>query len=1179
MAHLRLSLLGSFRLSLDDRPVTGIKSNKARALLAYLAVEGVSPHSRQSLAGLLWPDWPDRAAVSNLRYTLSNLRSSLRESQAGSPFLLISRDYLQFNASSDQWIDVTAFSKLAGVDRADPSATQRLEEAVALYQGRFLEGFSVADSASFEDWVVLTRERLGRELSSALEFLASTYEQRGDYERAQVHARRQLELEPWDETTHRQMMRLLALSGERSAALAQYQVCRRVLARELNVEPSQETTRLFEQIRDGALKPPGPTADSASAAPAQLPAFLREEPPKIELPVFVARQREMQRLDGFLARATIGQAQVAFVTGEAGSGKTAMLQEFGRHAEDVHADLVAVSGKCSAYTGIGDPYLPFREILELLTGDIEARATVGTISRETARRLWQMLPATVQILVENGPALIDTFLSRGALVARARAYGAGRADWLKSLEDLLERKPPSSSVYTGLQQSDLFEQYTRVLQALAQERALILLLDDLQWADPGSISLLFHLGRNLAGSRILIVGAYRPEQVSLEKDGERHPLEPLVNEFGRDFGDITVNADLAEGKQFIDAYLASEPSRLGQSFRQMLWRQTRGQPLFTIELLRGLQERGDLVKDEQGFWIEGPSLDWETLPARVEAAIRERISRMPEALRRVLAVASVEGEEFTAEVVAAVRNTSDEAVLEQLSTELDRKHRLVRADSIQRVHGRALSRFRFRHILFQKYLYGGLDEVERVHLHEQVGTALEGLYATPEGAGSTALELARHFQEAGVVEKAIHYLHRAGDAAVRLCAYSEGSAHLHRALALLRSQPESPERARLELALQLSLGRAGRADILGPDWQGAVTRARELCAQTGQVSELSLVLGEQATLHYVRGEYQEARELGEEVLSLAEESGDPLLVALGHWRLGFVRFGLGQFAASRVELGHVLTFYRPQIHHQAFVLLHGVDAGLSAMTYDACCLWCLGYPEQALRLSQEALVLAHQFGHAFSLADVLSYGGAVLDKMRRDARSMREHAEELVRVSEGMGGATFVVSGACHLGDALAQLGQVQEGIAQLEEGLAQRQSRGSYCTISGMVGSLAEAHALAGHPEQGMLTLDEAFAFVEKSGERHWEAELHRLRAELLLAQGQEAEAETSLHKAIDVARRQQAKSWELRATVVLSRLWQRQGKRAQAQELLEEIYNWFTEGFETADLIEARTLLERLS
>jgi predicted ATPase/DNA-binding SARP family transcriptional activator len=1183
MAHLSLTLLGSFQVTLDGQPVTGFKSNKVRALLAYLAVEADRPHRREVLAGLLWPDWPDRDAMSSLRYTLSDLRQAIGDREADPPYLLISRETLQFNQASGHWLDVAAFTELVAGDRGHPHITEHLAEAVGLVHGDFLEGFTVGDSPVFEEWVLLTRERLARQVSSALHELAAIHERRGEYGQAQAWAWRQLELEPWDEAAHQALMRALALGGQRSAALAQYESCRRVLAEELGVEPGEETTRWYQQIRDGKLRAPGPPPGPPSTPVVRLPPFLEGQPAEVERPVFVARERELGLLDRHLALA--GRGRVVFVTGEAGSGKTALLQEFSRHAQDNHSDLVVASGNCNAYTGIGDPYLPFREILELLTGDVEARWTAGAMTRDHAHRLWHTLPHTAQALLDTGPDLIDTFVPRPALLQRAATYTqwSGTADWPERLHGLVQRWPvgilasPSGSL--SVQQSDLFEQYTRVLQVLAQRRPLLLLLDDLQWADLGSISLLFHLGRHLAGSRVLVVGAYRPEEVTLGRDGGRHPLEAVVNEFQRAFGDIMVNLGQAESRDFVESLLDSEPNRLTDTFREMLYRQTRGHPLFTVELLRGMQERGDLVQDHEGRWVEGPTLNWETLPARVEAVIAERIARLPQPLRAALQAASVEGELFTAEVVARVGATSEREMLGHLSDDLDRRHRLIRAQSILRVDSQPLSRYRFRHILFQKYLYGTLDAVERVHLHEQVGRTLEALYGDQEQAGDVAVQLAVHFQRARIPEKAIHYRHLAGEKAIQLSAYQEAITHLTRGLELLEPLPDSRQRAEQELALTISLGLAWKGYIPGPEGEHALTRARELCQQLGKTTQLCRVLGELAIRSYVRAEYQTARALGEEALELACQVQNPLLVMLGHWQVGFILFGLGEFTAAHAHLQEVISLYDPQEHHHPFLLARGSDAGVSALAYDACSLWCLGYPEQAAKLSQEALLLARRLAHPFTLADVLCYAGCVLHKMRRDAHALRDDAEEFTQLSERMDFLSFKEIAFCSLGEALAMLGQPEEGIAQMREGMVVRLATDARVNQSGILDGLAKAQVGAGRPQQALVTLAEALAVVEETGERYCEAELHRQRGELLLAQGDESAAEASFHRAIAVARHQQAKSWELRATVSLCRLWRDQGKSESAHQALAAVYDWFTEGFDTPDLVAARALLDALS
>lgn len=311
--------------------------------------------------------------------------------------------------------------------------------------------------------------------------------------------------------------------------------------------------------------------------------------------VFVAREHELAQLQTFLDRALAGHGQVCFVTGEAGAGKTALVTEFARCAQVQHDDLIVAVGQGDAQTGVGDPYLPFREVLGLLTGDVESKLAQGAITQENAGRLRGFLRVSGQALVEYGPDLVDIFVPGGALATRAGARLARRSGWMDRLDALVRHKAAGPGD-TGVEQRHILEQYTNVLNALAAEQPLMLVVDDLQWADAASIGLLFRLGRRIGDSRILIVGAYRPAEVALGRGGVRHPLEKVLAEFKRYFGDVWVDlgqAAVAEGRDFVDALLDVEPNRLGEGFRQALFQHTGGHPLFTIELLREMQERGD----------------------------------------------------------------------------------------------------------------------------------------------------------------------------------------------------------------------------------------------------------------------------------------------------------------------------------------------------------------------------------------------------------------------------------------------------------------------------------------------------------------------------------------------------------------------------------------------------------
>jgi predicted ATPase len=440
------------------------------------------------------------------------------------------------------------------------------------------------------------------------------------------------------------------------------------------------------------------------------------------------------------------------------------------------------------------------------------------------------------------------------------------------------------------------------------------------------------------------------------------------------------------------------------------------------------------------------------------------------------------------------------------------------------------------------------------------------------------VQLAWHFEEAGITNKAIHYLQLAGARAVQLSAYGEGRIHLAKGLAMLDTLPDSPERARQELSLQLSLGMAWIGDIPRPEWRSANDRARQLCLQLGETDQLGQVLDELAIYHYVRGEYAAAYELADEAFDLAQRSGDPLLEAVGRWCLGFIAFCLGRFATARSHFEKVIAFYEPHRHHSVLVQMRGSDSGASALAYDACCLWCLGFPDQAAERSREALELARQLGHAFTLADVLAYGGCVYNKMRRDTPGLCDTASELLELATDMDFASFRGTATSFLGEALAWKGEIEEGLAMLQQGLEIRESVGARLNLSGFHGALAVGLARAGDMPEALTTMQEALDFVSESGERHFEAELLRQYGELLLTIGDEAGAQEHLCRAVEAARRNQAKSWELRATTSLARFWADTGRETDARQALATLYGWFTEGFDTRDLMEAKALLSEL-
>ena len=684
-----------------------------------------------------------------------------------------------------------------------------------------------------------------------------------------------------------------------------------------------------------------------------------------------------------------GRGQVAFVAGEAGTGKSALLQEFARRAQADNSTLVVAAGNCNAYTGTGDPYLPFREILEQLVGAPEVKLAQGVITTENAQRLQALLARSLQVLVETAPDLINAFIPGAALTGKIAQAVLKKTGVLEKLEDITGHKRPGAKFDPSpAAQVRLVEQYTNFLLQLAREQPLLLILDDLHWVDSASTSLLFHLGRRIESAPILIIGAYRPDEVAIGRDDGRHPLEKVLAEFKRYYGEIEIDlaqAIATEGQELVNALLGAMPNRLGDGFRQALYTHTEGHPLFTVELVQAMQERGDLMRDEQGRWIEGPTLNWQTLPARVEGVIEERIHRLTEELHQLLAVASVEGLEFTVQVVARVEKLHERQVLQSMSRELEKRHRLVQEQGEIQVGRQYLSRYHFVHGLFQYYLYSELGAGERRLLHGEIAHVLEELYQ--DRLDGIAVQLARHYDEAGEDEKAVEYLLKAGNHAVHLSAYHEAVAFYNRALELLRELPETPDRARTELGLQIALY-APLAATKGygtPAIAAAYTRARELCQQLGEAAPLFRVIYGLCGFNITHGEHETAFELAKQCLDLAERTQDSGMLLEAYRMLNATSYLLGDLISARDYAERGLTLYDPKQHHQN-AFLYGQEPGVALYSWLSNQLWHLGYADQALRASLKARSMAAEVDHPYSFAYALTLCYLVSSASGRSSR-------------------------------------------------------------------------------------------------------------------------------------------------------------------------------------------------
>jgi predicted ATPase len=465
-------------------------------------------------------------------------------------------------------------------------------------------------------------------------------------------------------------------------------------------------------------------------------------------------------------------------------------------------------------------------------------------------------------------------------------------------------------------------------------------------------------------------------------------------------------------------------------------------------------------------------------------------------------------------------------------------------------------------------------------LHGRAAQAIEGLFA--ERLPEHYYALAHHYSRSGNTPKAVDYLQRTGLQAVERSAYAEAVSHLTSALDLLTALPETRERSQLELGVQMTLGIALRATKgqAAPEVERLYTRARELCERVGEPSQLFRVLWGFCHVHALRGEYQTRRALGEQLLSLAQRLHDPDLLLEAHHTLWTTLLAGGELAAARPHLEQGMKLYDPQRHRVHAALYSGHDPGVCCRMQAAHSLWLLGYPDQALASIQAALALAQQLAHPLSLTMALRWA-AVVHYLRREALLTQARAEAAMTIAADQGFPEQVAMVMPLRDWALAANGQGEEGIAQSHQGLAASQATEATRDRSDRLSLLAETFAQVGQVTKGLEALAEGLATVAKSRVRWWEAELYRLRGELLLQQTveQSEEAEVCFQQALVVARREQVKSWELRAAMSLSRLWQQQGKQAEAHELLAPVYGWFTEGFDTPDLREAKALLDALA
>jgi TOMM system kinase/cyclase fusion protein len=852
---------------------------------------------------------------------------------------------------------------------------------------------------------------------------------------------------------------------------------------------------------------------------------LKEQEDQYELTPLAGRQQEMGLLLERWAQMGEGLGQVVLLSGEAGIGKSRLVQEVkAQVAGEPHTQIEC---RCLPYYQNS----AFYPVIDLLQRELQ-------LQRE-----------------DSSKAKLDK-------LERALAdYHQSEPDILPLLASLLllplpERYPPLM-LSAQQQRQKTLEALLTILLTLAANQPVLFIVEDLHWVDPSTLELLNLLIDQVTTARILILLTSRPE--FRPPWGFRGHVTP-----------ITLSRLPRPQVEAMVARVAGNKA-LPAEVQQQLVITTDGVPLFVEELTKTVLESGLLREREDRYELTDP-LPPLAIPTTLRGSLEARLDRLA-GVKEVAQLGAILGREFSYDLLQAISPLDEPTLQHGLS-------QLVEAELLYRRGLPPHVSYTFKHALIQEAAYQSLLKRTRQEYHERVAQALAERF--PEAVEMQPELLAHHLTEAGLNGPAVGYWLRAGQGGIERSAYAEAISHLTQGLELLNTLPDASERTLQELILQTSLGPALMATkgFGAPEVQHAYDRARELCRQVGETPQLFPVLRGLSTFYIVRAESQTAHELAEELLRLAQSAQDAAMLVEAYSMLGTTSFYLGEIASARVHLEQAVALYDRQQHRAHAFRDVGTDPGVLGFIYAAHVLWLLGNPDQALTKSHEAVNLARELSHPFSLAYALDFA-ALLHRLRREEQAAQELAEAATTLSTKQGFPLWLAIGMILRAGTLAEQGQGSEGVAQMREGWAAYQATGAEVGRPYFLALLAEAYGRGGQAEETLRTLDEALVAVQKTGERWCEAELYRLKGELVFVRFSEdyAEAETCFQHAIAIARRQQAKSLELRAAMSLSRLWQQQGKQEESRELLAPVYGWFTEGFDTADLREAKALLEALT
>jgi predicted ATPase len=851
----------------------------------------------------------------------------------------------------------------------------------------------------------------------------------------------------------------------------------------------------------------------------------------------VGRASELERLRTHLELANQGKRQLVFVTGEPGIGKTTLVEIFAKDLATNDA-IITARGQCIEQYGAGEAYMPIIDAVE--------RMCQGS----------------------NGH-------SRVALLRR---YAPS---WLVNLHALVSAKERSElqRQSIGITPERRLRELAAFLEVLAKDQTVILALEDLHWLDPSSLALISFIARRHEPARLMLIGTYRAGEV----ERTDHPLKKLKAELELHHYCHHI-ALRGLSPRAVHEYLTArfETPRVSDRLLSIIYSHSEGNPLFMVNITDYLTNRDGIIRRDNSI-EPGTAIDELVTPNTIHQLIERQLDNLPAADQELLKAASVAGMNFSTAAVAARLGVSMEQIEIRFDRLVKQEQFLQREGTNRWPDGTVGARYGFAHALYQNVIYESVLASRKARLHQSIGERLEVGYRG--GTEEVAAELALHFEHAGDYHRAVQYLHQAAQEAVRRSGYQEAINYATTGLSLLRHLEPSSQKAEWELSLDLLLGVcfSTAKGYAAAEANEAFSKVRAFSGKVGNQSLLCQSLAGLWSFHFVRGELETALELATDLYKLARRGSNPMSLVNGHMAAGIALFYLADFTAAKAHLEKACSHY-DLASHRVQMSSMGWDLGIPAFCYRAKTLWMLGYPEKDTEHAQKALAFAEELSSPFhwGLANSLL---STYHTYRGEHNRALHHATATVEVCQEHGFNHWLASGTIFKGWALARQGDLETGIAYLQDGLDRWKRMGAEMGLSTFLALLAEAYLESEQIPKCLASIEEGLAISAKNKECYYDAELYRLRGEAILKvknrklRLQNAqEADSYLLRAVAIAHGQKAKSLELRATTSLCRLWQKTGKEKEAKRMLAKAYSWFTEGFDTPDLREARALLDTL-